>query len=348
MALSIDSSTGVTLASKGKLCISDFWGLGELSLQDSLQSSTHEGSLVPGWLMRLGETLLKWKSKDKKCCLYEMPYVAAPIRVLGDIIAKFYALFTTSYTDAPTRAIFFLVHEWRVSEETRLVILRLLCEISMRRSTSKSGTGKDNLLHYLRSPAKSTFKHLCKQTPLWFVIMRKEPREPWRTRRPQERDIEQSAPTHARHTHCASRQLGTSANRRYDVPRDWLREACQMARVRWGTRCKGFCSKEGPHYRMELSARNQLECDQVQRAPEKLSRSCCQTSNNQPLFTSLEIPRGFLSQAVLRRLSGGLCHARKCQLEDLYEKKRYDLRLPNGRLHEKPSAKGGMGKESRY
>jgi hypothetical protein len=34
--------------------------------------------------------------------------------------------------------------------------------------------------------------------------------------------------------------------------------------------------------------------------------------------------------------------------EILREKKRYDLRLPNGRLHEKPSAKGKTGKESRY
>ncbi len=34
--------------------------------------------------------------------------------------------------------------------------------------------------------------------------------------------------------------------------------------------------------------------------------------------------------------------------EILREKKRYDLRSPNGRSHEKPSAKGGTGKESRY
>ncbi len=47
--------------------------------------------------MRLGETLLPWNSKDKKCCLYETPYVAAPIWILGDIIAKFYALCATSY-----------------------------------------------------------------------------------------------------------------------------------------------------------------------------------------------------------------------------------------------------------
>ncbi len=147
-------------------------------------------------------------------------------------------------TDAPTRASFFLVHKWRISKETRLVILRLLPEISTRRSMSKSGTGKDYLLHYLRSPAKSTFKGLCKQTPLWLVVMRKEPQEPWRTRRPQERDVEQSAPTHAHHTHCASRQPGTTADRRYEVPRDWIQEACQMAGVLWGTCCKGFCARK--------------------------------------------------------------------------------------------------------
>ncbi len=65
----------------------------------------------------------------------------------------------------------FLVHKWCVSEETHLVILRLLHEIPTRRSTSKSGTKKDYLSCYLRSPGKSTFKCLCKQTPLWLVIM---------------------------------------------------------------------------------------------------------------------------------------------------------------------------------
>ncbi len=60
-------------------------------------SSTQEGRIVLGWPMRLGETLLPWKSKDKKCCLYKMPYVAAPIWVLGDIIAKFSALHSTNF-----------------------------------------------------------------------------------------------------------------------------------------------------------------------------------------------------------------------------------------------------------
>jgi hypothetical protein len=147
-----------------------------------------------------------------------MPYIAAPIWILHDVIAKFYALCATSYR-CTYKSQNFLVHEWRVSEETRLVISRLLREISMRRSTSESGTGKDYLSRYLRSPTKSTFKRLYKQTLLRLVVMRKEPQEPWKTRRPQERDVEQSAPTHARHTHCTSRQLGTTADRRYDVIR---------------------------------------------------------------------------------------------------------------------------------
>jgi hypothetical protein len=209
-----------------------------------------------------------------------------------------------------------LVHKWRVSEETRLVILRLLREISTGKSMSKSGTRTDYLLRYLRSPRKSTFKCLCKQTPLWLVVMSKSPQEPWRSRWLQERDVEQSAPTHAHHTHCTSRQLGTIADWRNDVPWVWLWDACQMARVHWGTRCKRFCSKECPHYHIEWSARNQLEQDQVQRAPEKSSRSCCQTSNNQPWFTTWEIPWGFLAWAVLRSLSIGLCHARKCQFKE--------------------------------
>ncbi len=107
--------------------------------------------------MHLGETLLPWKSKSKKCCLYETPYVAAPIWVLGDIIAKFSALRATSYRQTYKSQFVFLVHEWCISEETFLVISRLLRQIFTRGSMSKSGTVKDYLSR-LRSSAKSTFK----------------------------------------------------------------------------------------------------------------------------------------------------------------------------------------------
>ncbi len=59
-------------------------------------------------------------------------------------------------------------------------------------------------------------------------------------------------------------------------------------RVRWGACYERFHSKEGLHFCIEQSARN---------------RSCHRTSNNQPLFTSLEIPWELLTQAVLRYLA---------------------------------------------
>ncbi len=305
------SNSNFCSSEKGKLCIYYFQGLAVLSLWDSLRSSTHEGSTRVTHVSRRNSASVKLQGQEVlflqdalRCSTH------LNIRWCHCKILRPTRNFLQTHLQEPE---FILVHEWRVSEETCLVILRLLHEISTRRSTSKSGTRKDYLLRYLRSPKKITFKRLYKQTLLWLVVMREEPQEPWRSRRPKERDVEQSAPTHACHTHCASRQLGTTANRRYDVPRDWLREACQMARVHWGTRCKGFCSKEGPHYLMKWSARNHLECNQVQGAPEKSAGSCHQTSNNWPLFANLEIPCGFLSQAVLYRLSRGLCHARKCQ-----------------------------------
>ncbi len=61
--------------------------------------------------MHLGETLLPWKSNNKKCCLYKMPYVAAPMRVLGDIITKFSALRPTYFGRSYKNQKFFLVHE---------------------------------------------------------------------------------------------------------------------------------------------------------------------------------------------------------------------------------------------
>jgi hypothetical protein len=46
------------------------------------------------------------------------------------------------------------------------------------------------------------------------------------------------------------------AAQRYDVPWYWHWDTCHMAGVHWGSRCKGFCSKEGPHYCFDWSARN--------------------------------------------------------------------------------------------
>ncbi len=77
--------------------------------------------------------------------------------------------------------------------------------------------------------------------------------EPWRM---QGRDAEWLASTIAHHIRGASEPLETTVAWRYDVPWDWLWDACHMAGVHWGSRCEGFCSEEGLHYCLERSARN--------------------------------------------------------------------------------------------
>ncbi len=78
------------------------WARGPMALSYNTSSPR-----LPGWPMHLGETLPPWNSKGKKCCLYKTPCVAAPMRVLGDAIAK-----ATPYDwmplDAPTRTRIFL------------------------------------------------------------------------------------------------------------------------------------------------------------------------------------------------------------------------------------------------
>jgi hypothetical protein len=49
--------------------------------------------------------------------------------------------------------------------------------------------------------------------------------------------------------------VGGIVTQRYDVLCDWPWDACHMAGVRWGSRCKVFCSKEGRHYCLEQSTR---------------------------------------------------------------------------------------------
>ncbi len=66
--------------------------------------------------MRLGKTLLLWKYKDKKCCLYKTSYVAAPTWVLGGVNTKFYALRAFSYRCTYKSKFFFcsqVTHFWR-------------------------------------------------------------------------------------------------------------------------------------------------------------------------------------------------------------------------------------------
>ncbi len=177
--------------------------------------------------------------------------------------------------------ILFSVHEWRILEETCLNILRLLCEFLWGDLQAKVVLETDYLWHFWRSPARVPQASLQADSAL-TCCQEQKPQDSRRTRWPQEKGrwiiSPNSRASHPVHSYAA----GYYSRSKLDAPRDWLQEACQMARVRWGTRCKGFCSKEGLHYWMERSVMKQLERNQVQRVLEKSSGSCLQTSNNQP------------------------------------------------------------------
>ncbi len=270
---------------------------------------------LPGWPLHLRVPLPPWNSKDKKCCLYDTPYVAASVRVLGDVIAKLYPTRNFLWTHLQDPLGSWVTWFWGDPSRHTCHIKNPTC--ILYKEVYKQMWYQKGLLITLEKFHNKYLQvfHLGYSALRW--CHEHNPQKPWRLRWLREKDTEQSALTQAHHTHCAPRQLGTTADWRYDVPRDWRWDACQLARVHWGTCCEGFCSKESLHYCIERSARNPLERDQVQRALGKLFRSCHRTSNNQPWFTNLEIPWGFLAWAVLCWLSGGLCHARKCQLEDI-------------------------------
>ncbi len=48
---------------------------------------------------------LQWETQQPKCCLYETPHIAAPVKETGDVIART-PLYARLCTDAPTRTIF--------------------------------------------------------------------------------------------------------------------------------------------------------------------------------------------------------------------------------------------------
>jgi hypothetical protein len=179
-------------------------------------------------------------------------------------------------TDAHTRARFFFGS--RVSGFWRdpSCHIELLTRIFYKEIYEQKWYWKGLLIPLLEESCKEYLQASQQADSALTYCHEKEPQEPWRTRRPREWDVELSALTHSHHTNWASRQLGTTANRRYGIPRDWLREACQMARVRWGTHCKGIFSKEGPHYWMEWSTGtiwNAIKCgEHLRSCPEAVVR----------------------------------------------------------------------------
>jgi hypothetical protein len=210
MALSIDSSTGVTLASWGNSTSQKFRGLEVLSPRDSLRSSTHKGSRrVTHVTLRNSASM---ELQGKKCCLYEMPYVAAPIRVPRWRHRKFYPLHATSYRCTyKSRKIFTGSRVTHFGGDPSRHI-KTPMQIFTRRSTSKGGIRNGLLITFLEESNKEYLKCLCKQTLLWLIIMSRSLRISEEQDDRKKRDVEPLALTHTHHTHCTPMQLGTTAN----------------------------------------------------------------------------------------------------------------------------------------
>ncbi len=107
-----------------------------------------------GWPLRLGKTLPLWNSKDKKCCLYKTPYVAAPLREIGDTIVR--TLFCVRLpTEAPTGIRFF----WFTSEvflKRNVLSTQDSYVLYIQGSPLAQAVPRKDYFTHLRSPVKST------------------------------------------------------------------------------------------------------------------------------------------------------------------------------------------------
>jgi hypothetical protein len=111
-------------------------------------------------------------------------------------------------------------------------------ENSTLRATSFSRTYKNQILFWFMSNAV-----LQRPVLLKYWLLR-----PFSTRKPHAKAV----PSKDYFTHMRTLIVA----QRYDIPRDWLWDACHMAGVCWGSCYEGFCSKECLHYCLEQSARN--------------------------------------------------------------------------------------------
>jgi hypothetical protein len=111
----------------------------------------------------------------------------------------------------------------------------LLRPFFYKEATCKSSTIKGLLYAARAVPSKDYFTHLTLKNARkgrWVISPDYRASHPWRF--------------------CA---VGDVVAQRYDIPWDWLWDACHITGVRWGSRCEGFCIEEGPHYHLERSAR---------------------------------------------------------------------------------------------
>ncbi len=173
-----------------------------------------------------------------------------------------------------------------------------------------------------------------------------KPQEPTRTSWPQEKGLEKSALTHARHTHCTTICLGT-ANRSMTFFRtDFEKRAMWQGSIEKPA-VKVFVARKVRTNAFWQSVRNQLECKQVQRALEKASGSCLLTSNNEPFSRGQKS----IHESILRLYCVDLVEAYVTQ-EDVSSRisreKVWFVFTQRKFAWETFTEKGKMGRERRY
>jgi hypothetical protein len=209
MALWIDSFTGVTLASWGNSTSSKFQGLEVLFLWDSLRSSTHEVS-TRVTQANLEKLCFHGIPKKEVLSIQDTLRCSTPTSTIEDVIAKS-TPYTRFPTDAPTRAFFFLVHEWRGFARDPSQNIQTPKWISTRRSTSKGGTRMDYLLHFFGSPTRVPQASLQSDSALTHRQDQK-PQNPRRTSWPQEEGRWVISPNSRASHPFHSLHLGTTAD----------------------------------------------------------------------------------------------------------------------------------------
>ncbi len=169
--------------------------------------------VLGGWLTQPWETLLLWNSKERSAVSTRRLTSQHPYKYQGDIIAN-----STPYahlpTDAPTRS---RIHFFgsRLTRFIRDPSHHIKTPTwNFYKEIYKQKWYRNRLLIALPEESHEEYlKRLCKQTLLWLVVMSRSLRNSEEQDDRKKRDVEQSALTHAHHTHCASRQLGTTADR---------------------------------------------------------------------------------------------------------------------------------------
>ncbi len=298
--------------------------------------------------MHLGETLLPWKSKDKMCSLYKTPYIAAPIWILGDAIAKFYAQCATSYRRTYKSQIFFFwftsdkflkrpVLSYRDSYE-KFLQGDLQAKVVPERTTYCVTWGVPR-----RVPSSVSTSRLRSDSLSWEKSLR-NPEE-------QEDRKKGTLSNQPRLMHVTPTALlgswvlqpiegMTSLGTDFEKRAKWQGSVEEPA-------AKDFVARKVRTIKwneVQGTIWNAIKCkEHLRSCPEAVVRQATinlylrvwkSFGNSFPKLYCVDLAEAHVMQENVSS-------------EILREKKRYDSWSPNGRLHEKPSAKGGTGKESR-